>query len=95
MDQTRPMEAGKDVKCSKGKRGRREAGKVMLLHAPHGPRGGGGLLSGSQTLGKPRFEDQKAIKPNENKKTKEIAKDLRKTKKKPKENKKNKKNIPA
>ena len=40
MDQTRPMEAGKEVKCSKGKRGRREAGQVMLplrLVAPGGP----------------------------------------------------------
>ena len=40
MDQTRPMEAGKEVKCSKGKRGRREAGQVMSplrLVAPGGP----------------------------------------------------------
>ena len=40
MDQTRPMEAGKEVKCSKGKRGRREAGQVMIplrLMAPGGP----------------------------------------------------------
>ena len=40
MDQMRPMEAGKEVKCSKGKRGRREAGQVtMLLRlvAPGGP----------------------------------------------------------
>ena len=40
MDQTRPMEAGKEVKCSKGKRGRREAGQVMMLlrlMAPGGP----------------------------------------------------------
>ena len=42
MDQTRPMEAGKEVKCSKGRRGRREAGKVMFPHAPGGPRGAGG-----------------------------------------------------
>ena len=40
MDQTRPIEAGKEVKCSKGKRGRREAGQVMiplLLMASGGP----------------------------------------------------------
>ena len=40
MDQTRPMEAGKEVKCSKGKRGRREAGQMRIplrLVAPGGP----------------------------------------------------------
>ena len=30
MDPTRPMEAGKEVKCNKGKRGRREAGQALI-----------------------------------------------------------------
>ena len=36
------MEARKEVKCSKGKKGRRETGQVMRPRTPGGPRGAGG-----------------------------------------------------